>query len=246
MDKSPTIRILIAVNPGIFRDGLRKLLEAEPGFRVIGESAEGTEALRTARQLKPDVLLFDLAIPRCPGLEAFRDLELLANPVRAVLLVTGIEKDQLIQALQAGVRGIVLKESATQLLIKGIRNVMTGQYWLGRDSISDLVGALRELNRRSNGNGGRKNFGLTTRELEIVGSVAAGYMNKDIAQKFSLSEQTVKHHLTSIFAKVGVSNRLELALFAVNHDLVAKTHESTPPRQLTKPAWSQERTRSLR
>ncbi len=225
MDKSPAIRILIAANQGIFCDGLRKLLDAEPGLRVIGEAAEGGEALKAARLLKPDILLLDLALLRW-GLEALR--ELLPTPVRTILLVASIEKDELIEVLQVGVRGIILKESATQLLIKGIRTVMVGQYWLGRESVSDLVGALRER-QPSNGRGGWKKFGLTRRELEIVGTIAAGYMNKDIAQKFSLSEQTVKHHLTKIFAKLGVSNRLELALFAVDNELMEQSADAKPP-----------------
>ncbi len=228
MDKSPAIRILIAGNQGIFCDGLRKLLDAEPGLRVIGEAAEGGEALKAARLLKPDILLLDVALLRPPSLEALRELESLSTPVRAILLVSSIEKDELIEVLQVGVRGIILKESATQLLIKGIRNVMVGQYWLGRESVSDLVGALRER-QPTNGRGREKNFGLTRRELEIVGTIAAGYMNKDIAQKFSLSEQTVKHHLTKIFAKLGVCNRLELALFAVDHELMEQSSDEKPP-----------------
>jgi DNA-binding NarL/FixJ family response regulator len=237
MDESASIRILIAESQGIYRDGLRKLLESEPGFRVIGEADDATAAVKAACQLKPDILLLNLNHPLHTGLKALRDLNFLSAPVRTVLLIPSIEREQLIEALQVGVRGIVLKTSPTQLLIKGIRNVVNGEYWLGPECVSDVVGALRDLPPppKSNGEARRKNFGLTARELEIVGTIVAGCMNKDIAHKFSLSEQTVKHHLTNIFDKVGVSNRLELALFAVKNDLVPKAldhNHSSPPQSV--------------
>ncbi len=223
MDKNPTpIRILIADDHPIFRDGLRRLLEAEPGLRVAGEAADGTEAVKLASQLKPDILLLDLAMPHLPGLEALRELATLSSPVRTILLTAAIEKEQIVEALQLGARGVVLKESATQILLKSIRSVMAGEYWVGRESVSDLVKALRDLMPGPRARGREKSFGLTSRELEIVSAIVSGYVNKEIAQKFSLSEQTVKHHLSNIFDKLGVSNRLELALFAVNHRLVGE------------------------
>jgi len=158
-------------------------------------------------------------MPRVPGLEALAELARSSTPVRTVLLTAAIERAQIVEALQLGARGIVLKESATQLLLKSIRSVMAGQYWVGHESVSDLVATLRDLMAPAAGEERKKTFGLTPRELEIVSTIVAGYTNKDIAQKFSISEQTVKHHLTNIFDKLGVSNRLELALFAVNHHL---------------------------
>jgi len=113
----------------------------------------------------------------------------------------------------------VLKDSASTVLFECIHNVMAGRYWIGKESVSDLVQALRRflpppVDAR------RKGFGLTGRELELIATIVAGYTNKDIAQKFSISEQTVKHHVTNIFDKLGVSNRLELVLFAIEHHLV--------------------------
>jgi DNA-binding NarL/FixJ family response regulator len=213
-------RILIADDHPIFRDGLRKLLEAEPDFKVIGEASDGQEAVKLAQELKPDVLLLDLAMPRQPGLDALRELASSATPVRTVLLTVAIEKAQLVEALQLGARGVVLKETSTELLLKSIRSVVAGQYWVGREAVTDLVRVLRELIPAAGEEAKKKAFGLTPRELEIVSAIVLGFTNRDIARKYSISEDTVKHHLTNIFDKVGVSNRLELALFAIEHRLV--------------------------
>ncbi len=215
----PPYRIVIADDHPIFRDGLRRLLELDPAFVVVGEAADGGEAIKLVKQLGPDVLLLDLAMPRVPGLETLAELAKAKTPVRTILLTAQIERPQIVEALQLGARGIVLKESATELLMESIRLVMAGKYWVGRESVSDLVAKLRELMPRGGEEPSSRRYGLTPREMEVISAIVAGYTNKDIAQKFAISEQTVKHHLTNIFDKVGVSNRLELALFAVNHHL---------------------------
>jgi DNA-binding NarL/FixJ family response regulator len=225
--KAQPVRIVIADDHPIFRDGLRRLLEAEPDLKVLGEASDGAEAVRMARQLKPDILLLDLAMPRHPGLEALRDLSTgagaNATPVRVILLTAAAEKSQIVEALQLGARGVVLKDSATQLLLKAIHTVMSGEYWVGRESVSNLVQYLRTLVQSSSDEAKQKKFGLTPRELEIVAAVVAGYSNKEIAEYFKISEDTVKHHLSNIFDKLGVSTRLELALFAVNQSLPLKS-----------------------
>jgi two-component system, NarL family, nitrate/nitrite response regulator NarL len=218
--RSQNIRIVIADDHPIFRDGLRRLLEAEPDLKVVGEAADGNDAVKLARQLKPDVMLLDLAMPRQPGLEALRDLSSGgANGVKVILLTAAAEKHQIVEALQLGARGVVLKDSATQLLLKSIHTVMAGEYWVGREAVSNLVQYLRTQMQASNEETRQKKFGLTPRELEIVSAVVAGYSNKEIAEYFKISEDTVKHHLSNIFDKLGVSTRLELALFAVNQGL---------------------------
>ncbi|MGA9759221.1 MAG: response regulator transcription factor [Candidatus Sulfotelmatobacter sp.] len=220
--KTQTDRIVIADDHPIFRDGLRRLLEAEPDLKVLGEASDGAEAVRLARQLKPDILLLDLAMPKHPGLEALKDLSTSPTPVRVILLTAAAEKSQIVEALQLGARGVVLKDSATQLLLKAIHTVMSGEYWVGRESVSNLVQYLRTLVQSSSDEARQKKFGLTPREIEIVSTVVAGYSNKEIAEYFKISEDTVKHHLSNIFDKLGVSTRLELALFAVNQSLPLK------------------------
>jgi len=213
------IRVLIADDHPIFRQGLRTILEAEDGFVVVAEAGDGNEAVRLARDHQPDVLLLDLAMPGVSGMEALAELAAAPTPVRTIMLTAAIEKAEIVKALQLGAAGVVLKSSSTDLLFKSIRSVMAGQHWIGRDAVSDLVQALRAQIGSTPEKPARERFGLTRREIEITSSVVAGLSNREIARKLSLSEDTVKHHLTNIFNKMGASNRLELALFAVHHRL---------------------------
>ncbi len=218
------IRIVIADDHPIFRDGLRRLLETEADLKVMGEACDGAEAVKLARQLKPDILLLDLAMPRHPGLEALREMS--SRPrdrtASASFAHRGRreESDRGSAATWRSRRGPErLRHPASS---ESIHTVMAGEYWVGRESVSNLVQYLRTLVQSSGEEARQKKFGLTPRELEIVSAVVAGYSNKEIAEYFKISEDTVKHHLSNIFDKLGVSTRLELALFAVNQSLPLK------------------------
>jgi len=215
------IRILIADDHPIFRRGLRGLLEAEPGFVVVGEGSDGDEAVRLATSLQPDVLLLDLNMPGVSGMGALAELAAAssASAVRTIVLTASIEKPDIVKALQLGAAGVVLKTAPPDVLVKSIRAVRAGQHWIGRETVTDLVAALRGVEAAPE-KVARDRFGLTRRELQITSAVVSGLSNKEIARQFVLSEDTVKHHLTNIFNKVGASNRLELALFAVHHRLL--------------------------
>jgi len=208
------IRIAIADDHSIFRDGLRRLLESEPGFEVVAEAADGAEAVRVAREVRPDVLLLDVAMPRMGGIDCLSAPELNRGATRVILLTAAIEPGDLLRAVQCGVRGVVLKESATRELIDGIHRVIEGKLLIGTDVADDLAQAVQQAGAHRD-----RPYGLTPREVEIVEAVAAGDGNRDIAARLGISLQTVKHHLTSIFDKTGTSTRLELALFAIRHGI---------------------------
>jgi two-component system nitrate/nitrite response regulator NarL len=213
LDPTRKVRILIADDHPVVRDGLRRLLEEESDFRVVGAARDGEEALARTKELQPDVLLLDLLMPRADGLQVLRRLQNLRSKVCTIMLAGSIDKQQVREALELGARGVIMKSAGVAVFIKGIRRVLAGELWVDRATLADLVQFQPAQNRR---------FGLTERELQMVAEIAAGAANKEIANKFHISDKTVKRHLANIFEKVGVTSRLELAVFALNHGLVQK------------------------
>jgi DNA-binding NarL/FixJ family response regulator len=208
------VRIAIADDHQIFRDGLKRLLESEPGFTVVAEAADGVDAVHMSRRAMPDVLLLDVARPRMGGIEVMSAPELASTHV--ILLTAAIDSSDLFRAVQSGARGVVLKEAATRDLIDGIHKVMEGKLLIGSEVADDLAQAARQ----AGGVQRDRPYGLTAREIEILDAIAAGDSNREIAVKLNISLQTVKHHLTSVFDKTGTSTRLELALFAIRQGIV--------------------------
>jgi two-component system, NarL family, nitrate/nitrite response regulator NarL len=213
-----TGRILIAYGHPIFRDGLRRLLETEADFVVIGDSGDVPGTLHLVRELEPDVLLLDSAMTRAGRSDVLRALAVVAKLPRTILLADHIAQEELVSVLRLGVRGVILRESTTKLLCDSIRCVLRDRYALGPELVGHLVRAL--VGSGDPRIASRNPFRLTRRELEIVSTVALGETNKDVAQHFAISEETVKRHLSSVFDKLGVFSRLELAIFALNHGLI--------------------------
>ena len=211
------IRVVIADEQPTVRRDLRRSLESETGLYVLGEASDANGAVQLARETEPDILLIDFALSqKC-------DFKALNNPanhlalVRVVVTVTKIEKFYLVEAFRLGAQGVLLKRSTPRVLLKSIKSVMAGQYWLEGESVGILVEALREnLAQGDGGSNSPKDYRLTRREIDIIAKIASGRSNKEVGEEFAISERTVKHHLTNIFSKLGVSSRLQLALFAVN------------------------------
>ena len=218
-DTPGVIRILIADDHTIFRDGLKTLFAREPEFKVMGEAGNGAEAVELVAKLRPDILLLDLLMPKLNGMEVLSALSDAHASVKTIMLSGALEGDEVGKAFELGARGLVMKDSATSLLFKAIRTVMAGQYWIGKQSVANLVQTLKQC-RTAAKSVPPKNYGLTPRQMEIIRAVVSGYPNKEIAAQFKISEQTVKHHITSIFDKLGVYNRLELTLFVFHHGIV--------------------------
>lgn len=215
------VRIALADDHAMYRAELRARLDAQPDFSVIGEASSPDETMALCGSGLPHVLLLDIAMRGGEGMTLLERLRDIGSDMRVLMMTTAIARPDLVRALQLGARGVIAKDAPEALLFKSIRRVRAGEYWVGRDMVADLVHALASAARsplRPMVPSGRA-FALTTRELEIVAAVASGYTNRQMAEKFAIAEDTIKHHLTSIFDKTGVSNRLELALFAIHHKL---------------------------
>ena len=211
-----TIRILIADDHAIVREGLRWLIDTEPGIELVGEAADGVEAVLKARSLQPDVILLDLVMPRKGGIEAIAEIKQ-ENPEARILVLTSFaEDDKVFPAIQAGALGYLLKDSSPQELLKAIREVYQGESSLHPTIARKLIG---ELNRPSDLPATEEP--LTEREVEVLSLVARGLSNQEIAERLVVSERTVRTHVSNILGKLHLANRTQAALYAVREGLAS-------------------------
>ena len=212
------ITIFIADTQPLFRYGLLRLLEAEPGVSVVGNAATEAELMRGLRQFRPDVLFLDPAIGKA-WLDLLRDVTRPHPDLRVIVTASTLPDDETNNALESGARGILPRDAPVELFGKCARAVAAGQYWLGRQSVAGLVDSLRkaraQVNQRAN-----SELALTSRQLDVLRAVANGHTSRKIATDLGISEDTVKQHLSSIYEKCGVASRVELALFAVRNRLI--------------------------
>jgi DNA-binding NarL/FixJ family response regulator len=223
------IRIVVADDHPIFRDGLCRLLALEEDFEVVAQASDGRQVLEILQQLEPDILLLDLKMPGLDGLATLQRLQQARNKTRVIVLTASDDKNEFVQAMKLGTSGIVLKQTATELLIKSIRKVHAGEIWLDSHTTAAVIRqfvAAEEQQQQPVAapplqapQRDRERSPLSQREREIVALVAQGFKNKEMAEKMFISEQTVKNHLHNIFDKLGVSDRLELALYAIHNNL---------------------------
>lgn len=222
-DAAPTnIRVLIAEESSLFRDGLSNLVSTQKDLHVAGTVDSAATANEQIRLLRPDIVLLGWSASAPASQRIVAAIQENKLPTRIIMMVSDDGKEDLVEAIRMGCSGIVPKTTSTELLLKSIRRVHAGEIWLDRMSTADVI---RRLSKKGSGNvaarQGLRDQGaaLSTREREIVGLIAQGFKNKEMAERLFISEQTVKNHLHNIFDKLGVSDRLELALYAIHHKL---------------------------
>ncbi len=208
------IRVAIVDDHTMLREGLRKVLAMEDDLEVIADTDDAREAARIAKENTPDVLLLDLRMPGTGGLEVIGPIHEASPTTKVLILTASDDRRDHVAALTQGARGIIMKDSAAETLVTAIRAVHSGQAWVDRDITGTL---LEELAHRGGPEQGASDKPLlTARESEIVDLVISGCRNREISERLTISEKTVKAHLSNIFAKLGVRDRLELAIYALN------------------------------
>jgi len=210
------IRLVIADDHPLVLDGLERLFQADPDFTVVARCRDGDEALRAAREHRPDLLILDIRMPGRDGLAVLREVRKEQLPTRVVLLTAEVDEDAVVEALRLGARGIVLKEMAPHMLVQCVRKVHAGEQWIERRSFGR---ALDKMLRRE---AGAREVGrtLTPREIAITRMIAGGLRNKEVAEKLNISEGTVKIHLHNIYEKLALDGRLALSLYARDKGLL--------------------------
>lgn len=218
------IKILIVDDHALLRQGIKNVLALEPDFDIIGEAADGEEAISQVEALKPDILLLDVNMPRMNGLEVTRRLKADGSDVKVIVLTIHDDENYVIEVVKAGAVGYLLKDIEPGMLVKAIRMVYEGESFIYPTLAKRLFG---ELSRRDAGRHEaltmverRKEERLTYREVEVLQLIGRGMNNQEIAQSLFLSEKTVKNHLTNIFRKINVVDRTQAVLYAIKHKIV--------------------------
>ncbi|WP_202901978.1 response regulator transcription factor [Thermogemmatispora carboxidivorans] len=215
------IRVVLADDHTLMREGLRHLLELESDLKVVGEAADGPEALRVIRQLCPDVVLLDISMPQLDGLALTRQLAEELPQVAIIILTMHRQHPQVLRAIKNGARGYLLKSASSQELIRAIRTVHAGGALIEPELTGPVLAELRRLSQQPGAPGAPTLNDLTEKEIEIIRYVAQGMSNREIAAQLSYSEKTVKNYLSVIFQKLGIRDRTQAAIFGLRQGLLA-------------------------
>jgi len=207
------IRVLIVDDHGVVREGLRAYLELEPDIQVVGEARDGTEAVRRALELSPDVVLMDLVMPNMDGVDATTRIKEQQPAVHVIVLTSFLEDDRVVPAIKAGATSYLLKDVAASDLARAIRGARAGQAQLHPEVARRLMQQVTAPRKPDAG------AQLTEREREVLRLLAEGRSNKEIARALVVSERTVKGHVSNILGKLGLQDRTQAALYAVRHGL---------------------------
>lgn len=209
------IKVLIADDHPVVREGLFAMLSRQPDFKVVGEAKDGVEAVEMARRLNPDVVLMDLRMPEMDGVEAMRQIKSTNPDIKFIILTTYSDDEYIFSGLEAGARAYLLKDAPREELFKAIRAVHKGESLIQPVVASKLIDRFAELSRRA-----PSGEQLTERELEILQLMAKGAANKEISAQLSISESTVKTHISNIFQKLGVNDRTEAVTEALRRGII--------------------------
>lgn len=222
MQPTTAIRILLVDDHTLFRSGIKALLQRQPDFEVVGEAGDGLEGLKRAKSLKPDVVLLDLHMPGISGREAVQLIVEEVPETRVVMLTVSEDADDLLEALRAGAQGYLLKNIDADFLINAVRRAAAGEAVMSSQMTAKLMQNVCRANKQSPVADHEK---LSPREREILLFLARGSSNKEIARTLDLAESTVKIHIQGILRKLGMSSRVQAAVYAVEHGLVARTQD---------------------
>lgn len=213
------IRVLLVDDHTLFRSGVRALLQRHEGFEVVGEAADSLEGVRRARELNPDVVLLDLHMPGISGKDAVRLFLEEVPGIHVIMLTVSEAADDLVDSLRAGASGYLLKNIETEVLLDSIRRAVSGDSVVSAEMTTKLVKGLRAST--APGGADEEKESLSPREREILGYVAKGASNKEIARTLDLAESTVKIHVQHILRKLNLSSRVQAAVYAIEHGLAA-------------------------
>lgn len=216
------VRVLIADDHALVREGLRLMLERQPDFRVVGEAATGREAVRLALRTRPDVVLLDITMPDLDGIETLKEIHRHLPQVRGVILTMHEDRDLFFQALQVGAMGYVLKGGTSEELLTALRVVQRGEVYLSPRMATVLVQYVRQRGLLPGGDGGepRPEEVLSPREIEVLTLLAQGRTNQEIAATLTLSPSTVQTYRSRILEKLGAQTWADLVKYAVRHGLI--------------------------
>jgi DNA-binding NarL/FixJ family response regulator len=219
------ISVLVIDEQNLFRDGITNLLGVQPDMALAGFADTASGALDLIREMRPDICLLGWPASSANSQKVFAAIQEGKFSTRVIMLANAETKEDFFEAVRQGCCGIVPKQTSTELLLKSIRKVHMGEFWLDRKTTAEVIRRLSKKGPAGNSNTGARlglreqGAVLSQREKEIVVLVAQGFKNKEMAERMFISEQTVKNHLHNIFDKLGVSDRLELALYAIHHNL---------------------------
>ena len=221
------VRILIVDDHAVVREGLRTFLGLQDGFEIVGEAADGEEAIERAEALEPDVILMDLVMPKLDGVSAMRELRRRSggrgHPPHVIVLTSFLDDDRLLPALEAGAAGYLLKNSQPSELARAVRAAQAGEAIIDPTAAARLVHVLSDGDRANPGAVDSKLGQLTGRERDVLALIAQGRSNKRIALELGISEKTVKTHVGHVLAKLGVTDRTQAALLAVQQGLLTRS-----------------------